>query len=183
MPESSSQVHIRLAHSGDNTFLAEFGAQAFYDSFAADNRPEDMAAYLAASFSPEKQAAELNDPASVFLIAEWQGETVGYARLKEGQAPPAVTGKRPIELVRIYAEKAWIGKGIGKALMLACLDQARVRGCDTLWLGVWERNPRAIAFYRKWGFIDVGTQSFLLGSDLQTDLVMQRPVRKAGSLD
>jgi ribosomal protein S18 acetylase RimI-like enzyme len=61
--------------------------------------------------------------------------------------------------------------------MKACLAEAEKRGCDTLWLDVWERNPRAIAIYRNWGFIEVGTQTFQLGNDLQHDLLMQRPVK------
>ena len=81
----TSHVKIRYATPADNTLLAELGAQTFYETFAANNTPEDMAAYLAASFSPAKQAAELADPASTFLIAENDDATIGYARLKIGQ--------------------------------------------------------------------------------------------------
>ncbi len=169
-------IHIRYAMSADNTLLADLGASTFRDTFAADNTPEDMAAYLAAAFSPEKQAAELADPASVFMIAEMEGSVVGYARLKAGQPPAAITGLRPIEIVRIYARREWIGQGVGAALMQACLDEAAKRGHDTIWLDVWERNPRARAFYEKWGFVTVGTQTFQLGADLQHDLLMQRSV-------
>jgi diamine N-acetyltransferase len=172
----SAKHKIRLAVPADAAALAEFGARSFDDSFAVDNRPEDMAAYIAAAFNLQKQTEEIADPASVFLIAEIGNEMAGYARVNEGQAPPSVSGDHPIELVRIYAGKTYIGQGIGPALMQACLDAARKRGCDTMWLGVWERNPRAIAFYRKWGFVEVGTQTFQLGSDLQTDVVMQRAV-------
>ena len=170
-------VNLRYATAIDNVLLAEMGARTFYDTFAADNTPENMAAYLAASFSPEKQAAELADPSSVFLIAEVEGAAVGYARLKEGRPPTGITGIRPIEIVRIYARKGWIGRGVGVTLMKACLAEAEKRGCDTLWLDVWERNPRAIAIYRNWGFIEVGTQTFQLGNDLQRDLLMQRRVK------
>jgi GNAT superfamily N-acetyltransferase len=136
-----------------------------------------MAAYLAASFSPEKQAAELADPSSVFLIAEIESAAVGYARLKESPSSAGIIGLRPIEIVRFYARKEWIGWGVGATLMKACLDEAEKRSCDTIWLDVWEHNPRARAFYRKWGFVEVGTQMFQLGDDLQTDLLMQRPVK------
>jgi diamine N-acetyltransferase len=172
----NSSIYIRTANSSDAILLSEFGAKTFSDSFAADNRAEDMQAYLAAAFSPEKQAEEVADPASLFLIAEIEGVTAGYARLLEGSYPEVVTGSRPIELVRIYAGKEWIGHGVGAALMEACLQEASQRGCDMIWLGVWERNERALAFYRKWGFQAVGKQTFLLGSDLQTDVVMQRVV-------
>jgi len=167
-------LKIRYATAADHILLAEVGAETFYDSFAADNTPEDMAAYLAGSFCPEKQASELADPASKFLIAELGDQTVGYARLKFGPAPAAVIAQKPMEIVRFYARKAWIGKGIGAQLMQACLDEANRSGCDVVWLDVWEKNPRAIAFYRKWGFVQVGTQIFPLGDDLQHDWLMAR---------
>jgi GNAT superfamily N-acetyltransferase len=169
-----ANVTIRRATPADNKLLAESGARAFADTFAADNTPENMAAYLAASFSPEKQAAELADPRSVFLIAEVGGKTAGFARMREGAPPSVATGQRPIEIVRFYALKGWIGQGVGAALMVACLAEAERRGCDTIWLDVWERNPRARAFYARWGFADMGTQTFVLGSDRQRDVLMQR---------
>ncbi len=174
--KAEGRVIIRRANSDDNILLAEMGARTFSDAFGADNTPEDMAAYLAAAFSPAKQAAELADPSSVFLIAQVGPAPVGYARLKAGDAPAEVTAPRPIELARLYAEKEWIGHGVGAALMQACMDKARGQGYATLWLGVWERNPRAIAFYRRWGFCQVGTHVFQLGADPQTDLVMQATV-------
>jgi len=156
--------------------LAVIGAETFVDSFGADNTPEDVAAHLNATFSPEKQAAELADPNSRLLIAEVDGEAAGYARLQFGRAPAAVVARRPVEIVRFYARKQWIGRGVGSRLMAACLDEARMAGCDLIWLGVWEQNPRAIAFYTKWDFVEVGSQTFRLGSDLQHDLVMVRAV-------
>jgi GNAT superfamily N-acetyltransferase len=171
-----AKVQIRYATAADNALLAELGAQTFRDTFAADNTPQNIAAYLAASFSLEKQAVELADPTSVFLLAEVEGAAVGYARLKRGQPAMGITCSRPIEIVRFYARKEWIGQGVGATLMKACLDEAKQRGCDTIWLDVWERNLRARAFYRKWGFVEVGTQVFELGDDLQNDLLMQRPV-------
>ncbi len=167
------EIEVRKATLADNQLLAELGVRTFRDTFAADNTPEDMAAYLAASFSPAKQAEELADPSSSFLIAQVQGMAVGYARLRQGKPPPSITGDRPIEIVRLYSDKEWIGHGVGAALMKACLSEGEKRNCDTIWLDVWERNPRAIAFYRKWGFRLVGTQIFQLGSDRQHDLLMQ----------
>ncbi|NMB55146.1 MAG: GNAT family N-acetyltransferase [Leptolinea sp.] len=169
-------MNIRLANTSDDRLLAELGARTFADSFSAENTPEDMAAYLAGAFSPEKQAAELADPRSVFLIAEEDGQPVGYARLKLGPAPECVTADRPIEIVRFYAIKEMIGRGVGAALMTACLDEARDRGSDVAWLDVWEKNPRAITFYRKWGFEKVGEQDFQLGDDLQNDWLMSRKI-------
>jgi len=176
-------IQLRAATQEDADLLAWLGAETFSDSFAADNRPSDKDAYLAQAFGPGVQAAELAAQGSWFLIAEAAGRPVGYARLLEGPAPPGVMGARPIELVRIYARRPWIGRGVGAALMRACLVEAERRGCDTIWLGVWERNRRAIEFYERWGFRPAGWQSFMLGEDLQTDLVMQRPVVPAPAGD
>jgi diamine N-acetyltransferase len=170
-------VTIRNATNADAPLLAEIGAKTFYETFAADNTPEDMAAYLAESFSVDKLAAELADPAGCFLIAEAGGIVAGYAKLQNGQPPNCVTGSPAIELLRLYVLQDWLGRGIGAALMRACLEEAARKACETIWLGVWEHNARAQAFYRKWGFEQVGSHVFKLGDDLQTDLLMQRRVR------
>jgi GNAT superfamily N-acetyltransferase len=167
---------VRYATLADNVLLAKIGAQTFADTFAADNTPEDMRAYLAASFSPEKQASELADPNSRFLLVEEGSQTAGYARLYFGPAPAVVGGQKPMEIVRFYACRAWIGKGVGPFLMQACLNEAESAGCNVIWLDVWEKNPRAIAFYRKWGFEQVGTQAFQLGDDIQNDWLMAQSV-------
>ncbi|HEY7544802.1 MAG TPA: GNAT family N-acetyltransferase [Blastocatellia bacterium] len=165
---------IRRAMSTDAALLAELGARTFSDAFAADNAAEDMASYLAASFSPDRQAEELADPRATFLIAEIETTAVGYAQLKSGESPACVKGANPIELVRLYAAKEWIGRRVGEALMRACIAEAEQRGHQTMWLGVWERNERAQRFYRKWGFEVVGEHIFQLGSDSQTDWIMER---------
>jgi GNAT superfamily N-acetyltransferase len=170
----SGTIDIRVATVADAELIAELGARTFAQTFAADNTEEDMSAYLASAFSPSIQSDEIGDPASVFLLAEADGEAVGYARLRLREAPTAVGGRRPIEIARFYADRRWLGRGVGAALMKACLRQGRARGCDVIWLDVWERNPRAIAFYEKWGFTVVGGQSFVLGADTQSDLLMSQ---------
>jgi diamine N-acetyltransferase len=169
-------LSVRYATAADQDLLTEAGRRLFEAAFAQDNRVEDMQAYLVEAFNPEIQAAELADPASVTFIAEMDRNFAGYARLKEGRPGVEIAGLRPVELVRIYAEREYIGGGIGSALLQASLEESARRGWDTIWLGVWERNPRAIRFYEKWGFSVAGQQTFKLGEDLQTDFVMQRGV-------
>jgi ribosomal protein S18 acetylase RimI-like enzyme len=176
-PEPTIHNHtIRRGTAKDAGLLAELGARTFSETFADDNTPEDMAAYLSSSFSREQQSAELADPHCSFLIAEADGVAVGYAMLRSGSAVDGVTGDEPIELVRLYVSRESLGSGVGVALMQACIAEARQRGYKTLWLGVWEHNHRAQAFYRKWNFHDVGTYVFHLGEDLQTDILMQRSI-------
>ena len=167
---------IRRANREDGGLLAELGARTFAETFATDNSPEDMAAYIAASFNLRQQMAELADPASTFLIAEVGGAAAGYAKLHAGEPLEGVEGANPVELVRLYASREWLGRGVGQALMCACVDEARQAGHRTIWLGVWERNGRAQAFYRKWNFRAVGEHVFQLGSDPQTDILMERAV-------
>lgn len=171
-----TQPSIRRAAVTDAERLAELGAQTFYDTFAVDNTAEDMAAYLSSSFSAALQAAELADADTTFLIAEIDGEAVGYAKLQSNTAPPGVTGSNPIELCRLYVSHTAIGSGVGAALMQACIDESKAEGYKTMWLGVWERNHRAKKFYERWGFQFAGEQNFQLGSDAQTDWVMYRDI-------
>lgn len=174
----NAHLHIRHGVPEDASMLAELGARAFAQTFSRYNTPEDMADYLAKSFSPAIQASELSTPGCTFLIIEQEGpdgkQAFGFARLQTGPAPTCITGVNPIELVRIYLLEEWIGHGEGSKLMQASIDEASRTGHDVVWLGVWEKNPRAIAFYEKWGFRIAGSHDFLLGSDLQTDNLMQR---------
>jgi diamine N-acetyltransferase len=167
---------IRRGTAADADLLAEFGARTFSDTFAPSNKPEDIAAYLATAFDPDIQAAELADPCITYLIAETDERMIGYAMLRAGSQSRSVLGPRAIELVRIYVAREWFGFGVGEALMRRCIDEARQAGYQTIWLGVWEHNTRAQAFYRKWNFQITGQHIFKLGSDLQNDFLMERPL-------
>jgi len=170
---TGSKILIRRGKANDAALLAELGARTFSETFAPDNSPADMAAYLASAFSPAQQASELADATSLFLIAEANGVAAGYAMLRSGNVLDNVTGENPIELVRLYVSQESLGSGVGAALMRACMAEAEQRGYKTLWLGVWEHNARAQAFYRKWNFSEIGTHVFQLGDDPQTDILMQ----------
>jgi len=170
-------VLIRHASVADAVALAALAERTFRETFAADNTTADMDAYAAISYSVEHQARELADPDIMTLVAEDETHTlIAYAHLRAGAAPPCVTGPSPVEVWRFYIDRPYHGRGLAQALMAAAVEQARARGAATLWLGVWERNTRAQAFYRRVGFADVGEQVFMLGSDRQTDRVMARPV-------
>jgi ribosomal protein S18 acetylase RimI-like enzyme len=161
----------------DAQALATFGARTFAEAFGADNTAADLDAYLSANFTEPRLAQELADPTNWFLIAEIGAPLVGYAKLHTGEAPKSVSGARPIELSRIYVSSDFHGRGVAPALMQRCMDDAREAGFETMWLGVWERNPRAHAFYRKWGFRKVGEHVFMFGSDPQTDWILESDLR------
>ncbi len=165
---------IRRATAGDNVLLADMGARMFVDAYAADIAMEKLAAHVAKEYGPAEQARELADPSTVFLIGEVDGVAAGYAKLAEEEVPVVVRGERAVELNRIYLETDWIGRGVGSRLMEACLEAASAAGYDAMWLGVWEHNRRAIAFYDKWGFTAVGAHAFVLAGEAMTDILMQR---------
>lgn len=166
-------MKLRYGTTDDAKMLSELGARTFYDTFAGDNTPENMDAYLKKSFSPEIQLDELSQPDVVFLIAETEGTPAGYAQLILNSSDESLKGARPLEIRRIYAPQEYLGRGVGKELMLATLNEAKKRGCDCVWLGVWEKNQRAIDFYKKWGFREVGAHVFSVGDDPQSDFVME----------
>jgi ribosomal protein S18 acetylase RimI-like enzyme len=165
---------IRFATAADADLLAELGARTFLETYADYNRPDDMAAYLSAHFTPGRLAEELADEDAMCLIAEVDGAAVGYATLRASDVPVCVGGEKPVELARLYVAKEWLSRGVGAALMRACISQAQQKGFQSIWLGVWQRNERAYAFYRKWGFQVVGEHVFQLGSDPQNDWIVER---------
>lgn len=172
----SDQIHIRQATLDDVKLLTELSYTTFWDAFAhhPKNAPDDLATYMRQAFSEVQIAAELADETAVFLIAAIEDKPAGYAKLIVGSIEPGITAMRPIELSRLYSHQEFLGRGVGQNLMDTCFEFAKSNKHDVMWLGVWEYNPRAQAFYRKNGFREVGKHTFQLGSDPQTDLLMQR---------
>jgi ribosomal protein S18 acetylase RimI-like enzyme len=171
-------IATRPARPDDAALLAELGASTFRETFESANAPEDFTAYMAVAFGEAIQRAELEDPDTTVFFAERDGEAVGYVMLRERRAPSLVELDDALEIARLYARQRAVGTGVGAALMQRALAEAAARGKDAVWLGVWERNTRAIAFYEAWGFHRCGTQPFLLGTDVQTDLVMVRRIAR-----
>lgn len=170
-----ARVQIRRATVADAAAFAEFGARTFFEAFASENTPEDMAMHLASAWHPDIQRAEIEDAALDTLLAcDEAGRLAGFAQLRVAQPPAGIAASKPVELKRFYVDKPWQGQGLARRLMDAVDAGARARGASELWLGVWQRNARAQAFYRKCGFRNVGTQIFVVGTDPQSDYVMLR---------
>jgi ribosomal protein S18 acetylase RimI-like enzyme len=168
----SAAVAIRRALLADAPALAEFGERCFRESYAAVNEPADIELHVARTYGLELQQRELADPAANCLLAIASEAIVGYALLGPGPAHPAVAGARPCEVRRFYVETTLHGRGVAPQLMLAATADARRGGAGTLWLTAWEHNPRALGFYAKMGFADVGAATFYLGANRQTDRVL-----------
>lgn len=171
-----AQLRVRRANAADAEMLAQLGERTFRETFGSENTPENMASYVAKAFDVVLVAREIADSKVTYLVGEIDDTPAAYAMVRNSPASPLVTGPSPLEVVRFYVDRPWHGAGLARALMQACDDEGRRRGAQTLWLGVWEKNPRAIRFYEKCGFRDVGSQTFVLGDDAQTDRVMARPI-------
>jgi ribosomal protein S18 acetylase RimI-like enzyme len=165
---------IRRAAGGDAAALAELAERTFRDAFARQNTAEDMDLHCRTHYGEAIQAAEIGDPGRVTLLCQEGDRLVGYGQLRWAGAPPCVAASKPAEIQRIYVDAPWHGKGVAQSLMASLLDAATAGGADVAWLGVWERNHRAIAFYEKSGFSTVGDHVFVVGADPQRDLVLAR---------
>ena len=168
-------VQVTPASSADAARLAAFGRRAFHAAFAAGNDPADLDAYLSSAYTRDVQARELAHPAITTLLAQdAEGVLLAFAQIRRAEVPECVDDPASLELWRFYVDQAWHGRGVAAALMAAVLDEAQRLGAVTLWLGVWERTPRAKAFYAKHGFAPVGKHIFVVGNDPQTDEIWQR---------
>jgi diamine N-acetyltransferase len=176
MPAADDQVTYRRATPGDAPALAEFARRTFLETFAAQNRPEDVEAYIARVYGDAQQAAEIANPRITTLVGEAEGRMAAYVQLRLGSPAACVDGPAPIEIMRFYVDRPWHGSGVARRMMDTALATARELGARTAWLAVWEHNPRAMAFYSKRGFRAVGEQGFQLGNDLQNDFVMVLPL-------
>ncbi len=168
---------IRLATLSDAARLAELAERTFRETFGGANTIEDMNLHCKTNYGESLQAAEISNPEIVTLVCEESGNLIAFAQLRYGHAPNCISANRAGEIQRFYVANPWQGKGIAQDLMSACIAQMEQRQVEVVWLGVWEKNPRAISFYKKLGFMEVGEHIFQLGLDLQRDIVMARSVR------
>jgi ribosomal protein S18 acetylase RimI-like enzyme len=171
---------IRRATLQDAARLSVIARQTFEDTFASANTSDDMERHSRSSYGEAIQAIEIADPRRATLLGESEGRLVGFAQLRWDQPPSCVVGNAPGEIQRLYVVREFHGKGVAQELMRASIDEMKRRGSDVVWLGVWERNTKAIAFYAKCGFHEVGEHTFQLGSDAQRDIIMARAVVDRG---
>jgi ribosomal protein S18 acetylase RimI-like enzyme len=166
-----TKITVKRATVTDASLIADLSRTTFYQAFAKDNTESDMELFMNEQFTKERLMQEVEKGAGIFLLAYDADEAVGYARIRVDNK---LKHEDAVEVARIYALDKAIGKGVGKALMETCLQIANDMQMKAVWLGVWEKNERAIAFYRKWGFEKFGEHKFLLGTDLQTDCLMKK---------
>jgi diamine N-acetyltransferase len=154
--------------------LAAIGRETYDETFRSMNAPETMDAYLAEAFAREKLLAELRNPGSRFFFLHVDGSLAGYLKVNVAPAQSDVNDEESLEIERIYVRSSFKGRGLGRLLMAHALALAAEMGKSSAWLGVWERNADAIAFYRRMGFAEAGRHSFRMGDELQTDWIMRK---------
>jgi GNAT superfamily N-acetyltransferase len=164
-------VTFRNAAPSDAEALAELGRRSFVDTFGHLYSPEDLALFLA-NHSVDSWAQELADPAFAIRIGEVGGEAVAYAKIGPPKLPFEPRGAA-VELRQFYVLSDWHGRGAAAEMMAWVLDEARRRGGDDLYLSVFVDNPRARAFYSKYGFVEEGRYAFMVGSHADEDIVMR----------
>lgn len=169
---------IRIATIEDLQTLREIGIETFGDTFAAQNKPENMRVYLEKAFDEQQLAQELSDPGSTFYLLEDESELAGFLKLNVGEAQSEPMGDEALEIERIYIRRAFKRRGYGRKLIDLAQTAAEEQGKSKLWLGVWEKNADAAAFYERLGFVRTGEHSFFMGDEEQTDWIMVRSLRQ-----
>jgi ribosomal protein S18 acetylase RimI-like enzyme len=166
-------IYIKRVTLNDISQLQKIGRQTFFETFSARNTEENMKKYLEVEFSIEKLTAELNNKNSEFYFAILENKVIGYLKLNFGQSQTELKDDKALEIERIYVLKEFHGKSVGQLLFDKAIQISRQKNADYVWLGVWEKNPKAINFYKKNGFIEFDKHIFKLGSEKQTDIMMK----------
>ena len=170
-------IHIKKCTLEDVHTLQEVGHETFNETFRHQNSPENMAAYLEKAFSLEQLEKELGNRSSLFFVIYFNHEIAGYLKLNMDDAQSEEMGHDSLEIERIYIKSEFQKQGLGKYLFNQAVETAREHKKSNLWLGVWEKNENAIAFYERLGFIQTGTHSFYMGDEEQVDLIMTKTLQ------
>jgi ribosomal protein S18 acetylase RimI-like enzyme len=167
-------ITLNQASVTDFKVIQAIGKETFYETFAESNSEKDMQKYLSENFSDIKVKQELSNQESQFFIA-WEGDVpIGYLKVNTGQAQTELQDPLALEIERIYVSASYHGKKIGQLLYDKALEIAHQKNKKSIWLGVWEENPRAIRFYEKNGFVEFDRHIFKMGNDNQTDIMMRK---------
>jgi ribosomal protein S18 acetylase RimI-like enzyme len=173
-----SPIIIRKATISDLEIIQQISKQTFLETFSEVNTPENMENYVRENFNSVQVASEINNRESAFYLASLENEIIGYMKLNFGDAQTEKQKENNLEIHRIYVLQAFHGKKIGQLLLDEAIKIAQQTGIESIWLGVWEENQRALQFYSKNGFVEFDKHIFTLGNDVQTDLLMRLEMNK-----
>lgn len=165
---------LRKCTTEDIALLRELSIMTYYESFAHLNTNENMAAYLENAFNIKRLTKEFNDTNSEFYFLCHNGQIAGYIKLNEAPSQTDINDKNALEIERIYVVYEFQGTGLGRFLLEQAIAKAVERNKKYVWLGVWEKNEKAIHFYKKNGFYEIDTHAFIMGEDVQTDFILRK---------
>lgn len=168
-----NSIEIKKATVTDLETIQKISIQTFKETFTAVNTPENIANYISESFSTKQLTTELNKTNSQFYVVYSNEEAIGYLKINFGDAQTETISENTLEIHRIYVLQTFHGKNIGQLLLDKVKIIAKNTGVDSVWLGVWEENHRALRFYAKNGFVVFDKHVFMMGNDKQTDLLMR----------
>ena len=168
------EVQINKVTEKELIPLKEISIKTFCETFAKDNTPEDTQKYIDSNFSDEQMLKEINTIGSTFFIAFLNNKPVAYLKINIGKAQTEKQGNDSLEIQRIYVSSDCKGKRIGSRLMKIAEEEAVKANCKRVWLGVWEHNDAALAFYGKKGYKRFSEHVFMFGNDAQTDYLMEK---------
>ena len=171
--DSMNTIEIKKGTISDTDQLQKIGRQTFFESFSSGNTEENMRKYLDEGFSFGKLTAELSDKNSEFYFATLDNKVVGYLKINLGPAQTELKDSNSLEIERIYVLKSYFGKKVGQLLYEKAASIAKELKLKYIWLGVWEKNERALQFYKKNGFVEFDQHQFVLGEDVQNDILMK----------
>ena len=167
-----TKPQISIATIRDIDLLYEIGSKTFVETYSHQNTQENLKKYLEEKLNKKQILDEIQTPKTTFLLVKLENEIIGYAKMRVNLVENL--DEKSLEIERIYISKMYHGLKYGSDLMQKCIDVALENNYQSLWLGVWEHNPKAIEFYQKWGFEIFGTHIFQLGDDAQTDFLMKK---------
>lgn len=165
-------VKLTKCNLEDLKILQEISIETFKNTFEAQNSPENMKAYQEKAFNSQQLEMELANIYSEFFFVYYNNEVVGYLKINTNDAQSEVMGDTSLEIERIYIKNKYQKHGLGKYLINKSIEIAIERSKKEIWLGVWEKNENAIAFYKEMGFVQTGSHSFYMGDEEQTDIIM-----------
>jgi diamine N-acetyltransferase len=171
-------IKITKCTLGDLHKLQEISFETFNDTFKEQNTPENMNAYLEKAFNLKQLEDELSNPSSEFFFVFFNNELAGYLKVNINDAQSEDMGNEALEVERIYIKSNFQKHGLGKYLLNTAVEMAKVHNKTKIWLGVWEKNENAIAFYKKVGFIEVGAHCFYMGDEEQIDIIMSLAIQE-----
>lgn len=170
----TEKIALKKCTADDLDTLCMFSRKTYEQTFARLNTPENMQAYLNEAFNLEKLHGELSDRNSSFYYLYTDDKLCGYLKLNESPSQTDINDAQSLELERIYVDARFQGKGLGRVLLEHAVKIAQEKNKIYIWLGVWEKNEKALAFYQKNGFYKIGTHPFIMGDDEQIDYVMRK---------